>query len=333
MYASSSLAVILGVAVALAPSRAPGGDHFELRWESKTKNVIGQSSVSFSPNGRRVVVGETLYSAADGKRHATLWIEGEAFGLDHCCFVTDSVVAASRTRRGVELVYVFKVPNAPVDELTPTKSIRIPDAEDECSALAATGAANSVIGLWGEESLSRVDLLKGDVVETPYKPENGVFCVSQRGRVGIVGANAVSVWERGEKLPNVRGLDIREITIGYVALADDDKLSFVFFGVDGPSEKGAVYATTLKDGRIAWHRETPAIWELDVSPDGRWIATVGRDRTLRILRASDGMLVATHSFPEAVTSVSFSPDGSLLCAADLGGTIRCFGSAGERGGK
>jgi WD40 repeat protein len=51
------------------------------------------------------------------------------------------------------------------------------------------------------------------------------------------------------------------------------------------------------------------------SPDGSLLASGSRDRTVKLWRVSDGVLIRTIGHASSVVSVSFSPDGSVIASA------------------
>ncbi|MGX1127861.1 WD40 repeat protein [Streptomyces glaucescens] len=62
-----------------------------------------------------------------------------------------------------------------------------------------------------------------------------------------------------------------------------------------------------------------------VSPDGAWLATTGRDRTVRLWDRGTGVCTATFTGHSGeVTSVAISPDGVWLATAGRNGTVRLW---------
>jgi WD40 repeat protein len=61
------------------------------------------------------------------------------------------------------------------------------------------------------------------------------------------------------------------------------------------------------------------------SPDGRWLATVETDRTVRLRNAETGQLVRPFiGTTTGVVTVAFSPDGRRLATGGLDKTVRIW---------
>jgi WD40 repeat protein len=65
-------------------------------------------------------------------------------------------------------------------------------------------------------------------------------------------------------------------------------------------------------GKFKGHRES--VFAAAYAPDGKTLATGGKERTARVWDAATGKLVRRFEHPDEVTDVAFSPDGKLLAA-------------------
>lgn len=81
---------------------------------------------------------------------------------------------------------------------------------------------------------------------------------------------------------------------------------------------GSVYRLDRAQGG-----HTLTVSDLDVSPDGRWLASVGRDRSLRIWNLATGERAhRIHAHGNWCQTVRYSPDGKLLATGGLDRRIR-----------
>lgn len=90
---------------------------------------------------------------------------------------------------------------------------------------------------------------------------------------------------------------------------------------------GAVSVAALADGveRASFAAHDAAITDIDVSPDGRLVATASHDMTACVHDAEDGTFRARLTGHwQSVTSVVWSPDGNHLATAGSDGTVRVW---------
>jgi WD40 repeat protein len=73
--------------------------------------------------------------------------------------------------------------------------------------------------------------------------------------------------------------------------------------------------------------EARAIFDVALSPDGRWLATTSADNTARIWEAATGMLEHALAHHQRVGSVAFSPDGRWLATTSADNTARIWEAA------
>src|SRR5262249_42617031 len=73
---------------------------------------------------------------------------------------------------------------------------------------------------------------------------------------------------------------------------------------------------SVKDAHDGW------IHALTVSADGKWLASGGRDKTIRLSSPDDGKKVQVFPAGEDVLALVFHPDNKTLVSGDLRGVIK-----------
>jgi len=93
-------------------------------------------------------------------------------------------------------------------------------------------------------------------------------------------------------------------------------------GLDGVAEVRSV-ATGERLARFEGHRD--AVQDAELSGDGRWLATAGYDRSIRLWRMADRSLVWSNSVHNgAVFDLAFDPSGSVLASASADQTVKLW---------
>jgi WD40 repeat protein len=81
------------------------------------------------------------------------------------------------------------------------------------------------------------------------------------------------------------------------------------------------------------HQHSGTINAIATSPDGKWFASAGEDRTIRIWSWPEGLLLRTIVAANAVDSLAVHPNGKLIVSGDQKGNLQFWNaSSGEAGG-
>ena len=104
----------------------------------------------------------------------------------------------------------------------------------------------------------------------------------------------------------------------------DDRIREMLASPDGAgivarTDSGGLYAIDLENDHAALLADLgwDAVDMMTISPNGKWLATGGRDLSVR--RLKDGEPVATHGMNRRVKSLAWSPDSNNIVAGGDGG--------------
>lgn len=145
-------------------------------------------------------------------------------------------------------------------------------------------------------------------------PDGGSFVVALAGRVERRDAASGAVlWTWKADPPET---DNQPDAISALAVSPDGKTVF-------SHSYNRVVALAAMDG--AYQKDIAKldnyVGALAVSPDGKWLLAGGWDQASRLVRVADGKEILNIPSPGWVTSVAWSPDGTMFATRDIGGHI------------
>ena len=274
-------------------------------------------SIAFSPNGRTIAIShgrETLlWNVETGKPIRTFkvrnWIGRVAFSPD------GQTIAMGY---GSEILLWNVEADRHIQTFKGTSLVNS-IAFSPNGQTIVSGSTDAAIHLWDARTGGHIRTFTGhtdQVNSVAYSPD-GQTIVSASGSSTYVNDNTVRLWDVGT------GRHIRTITehTGYV-------LS-VAFSPDGNTIASGSSDSTIRlwetnTGRnirtIKGH--TSAVHTVAFSPDGNTIASSGSsDRTIRFWETNTDRHIHTLKDAGWVTSVVFSPDGTMLASGMNGGAV------------
>jgi WD40 repeat protein len=151
-------------------------------------------------------------------------------------------------------------------------------------------------------------------------PCDGTF--GGKSTVGVVAKDRQSViWERS----------VKKIHLAAAAHSPDGKL--LALGRGGEADRGKVFlidpATDKKVRELTPGHQYGAT-DLAFHPDGKHLASSGRDTVVRIWDTASGKMVKElgkprgRQFKDWIHAISFSADGRWLAAADMAGAVQVW---------
>ncbi|HEX8911673.1 MAG TPA: hypothetical protein VF796_04890 [Humisphaera sp.] len=151
---------------------------------------------------------------------------------------------------------------------------------------------------------------------------------------------ALKLWDLAASPPAVRfdlSKEFKDGQVAAAAYAPDGETLAVGRGGEADGTKGIVTLLDPATGKKV--RElTPGhlngLTDLCFHPDGKHLASCGRDTVVRLWSVADGKLVKElgkprgGQFKDWIHAVSFSPDGNRLAAADMSGLVHVWSLGG-----
>ena len=206
--------------------------------------------------------------------------------------------------------------------MPPKDEPRVPAAE---LALLRQWIADGAPGPQRDESLLKnlvvPEVAVGRGVARPwtaveYSPDGKILALGTAGRVEFRNASGRRIQRVIDGIPGkVNALHFSADGATLVVAAG-------ITGIDGVAELYSV-ATGQKLVRLEGHRD--AVQDAELSPDGRWLATAGYDRSIRLWKVADHSLVWSNSVHNgAVFDLAFDPSGTVLASASADQTVKLW---------
>ena len=206
--------------------------------------------------------------------------------------------------------------------MPPKDEPRVPAAE---LALLRQWIADGAPGPQRDESLLKnlvvPEVATGRGVARPwtaveYSPDGKILALGTAGRVEFRNASGRRIQRVIDGIPGkVNALHFSADGATLVVAAG-------ITGLDGVAELYSV-ATAQKLVRFEGHRD--AVQDAELSPDGRWLATAGYDRSIRLWTVADRSLVWSNSVHNgAVFDLAFDPSGTVLASASADQTVKLW---------
>ncbi|OAI47602.1 hypothetical protein AYO44_01620 [Planctomycetaceae bacterium SCGC AG-212-F19] len=208
---------------------------------------------------------------------------------------------------------------------------------DGKTLISGDDGGNVVVWDLAEGKEQRRWKVKGWVFALAISPDNKQLLVSERlplifdsGRY-----HAVKLWDFSEgKVQHDMSVAFKDAIIGSAVYSPDGKT--LVLGKAGEA-KGSIFvvdpATGKRTKELAQsHQE--GVTDLVVHPDGKHLASSGRDTVVRIWELADGKMVKEvgkargGQFKDWIHSMAFTADGMWMAAADIAGAVQVWSFTG-----
>jgi WD40 repeat protein len=178
--------------------------------------------------------------------------------------------------------------------------------------------------------------VKGWVFALAVSPDAKQLLVSERvplifdsGRY-----HAVKLWDLAEgKVQHDMSAAFKDAVIGSAVFAPDGKTLFLGRAGEANGNNGKVFTVDPAAGKrlkefTPGHQD--GLTDLAFHPDGKHLASSGRDTVVRIWNAADGKMVKEvgkprgGQFKDWIHSLAFTTDGMWMAAADIAGAVQVW---------
>jgi len=192
--------------------------------------------------------------------------------------------------------------------------------------------------IWDRETqaITKRWRVKGWAHAAALSPDGKQACVSERNPVVFDSGRhaALKLWDAatGEVFKDLSA-DFKGLFIGAAAYAPDGKTLAVGRAGEADGTNGSVTLidpATGKKLRTLTPGHLNGLTDMAFHPDGKHLASAGRDTVVRVWEVATGKMVAEvgkprgGQFKDWVCAVAWSADGAWLAAADMAGAVQVW---------
>jgi WD40 repeat protein len=282
---------------------------------SITGHLSGVNSVAFSPLNSLIASASADNTVKlwypDGKFFRTL--SGHTDVVNSVVFSPDATTVASASQdKTVKLWTVDGRENIINITLLGHKNIVNSVAFSPNGRIIASGSTDKTIKLWNRQGKLIKTLLGHDdaILQVAFSPNGETLASASSDKT-------IKLWDKnGQNIRTIRG---HRDAISSIAWSNDGIIASA--SLDNTVKLWNLQGKLLKV--ISAHSE--AITAVNFSPDNQIIATVSTDKTVKLWRWKDGILLGTlKGHKDWVNDVNFSPDSKTLASASRDKTVKIW---------
>jgi len=272
----------------------PSGSWVAVNTDAKTVQTFSMDQILHSHSG---TVGKTVLDAKDLTYSLAISPDSQAIAVN-----TKNLNEAILENLQSNTVFQLKH-NSTVNDVVISNE----------NKLAATAGDDSTISIWDAQSGNKLYDLQEKVTNNTGAnvSVSAVAFDPASNWLASAAKNHVSIWDLSQQK------DIAKLT--HSGAVTQLKFSRDGAWLAGGNNDGIIYLWNMTGADLnkppVELRQNGAVLSLDFSPDNRWLATGGSEKFAYIWDLTDDSEVARLPHIDAISSVSFSKDGSLLATA------------------